>query len=402
MNTNELWKQRFTLFLANIRTYSRYIFNDHISIALVFGLGLGTYYYREWLHTLSPDFPAAFIIALVLSLVLTAGSVQTLFKPADLVFLLQVEEKLGIYIQKAFRYSYVMQLYVLSLFFAVFAPLYTKTLGNVQSYLVLLLLAVLAKLWNLMGYWKSSFDMNHNVRRFDRVIRFFFNFLLMFFAAVHDSIFIVGAIVATMVLYLLLLQRKQKGKGLHWEYLIEEENRRMLLFYRIANMFTDVPALKEQVRRRPWLDFVANMVPFQQRSTYTFLYTRTFLRSGNYLGIYVRLLSLGAILVYIVPSLYGRMLLSGLFLYLLGYQALSLWRQHSLKLWVGLYPVPEVMKKQSFLRVLFILLLVAATVLIIVFAISTKHWIMTGALTIGNIAVALWFTYIYGKRKIQR
>ena len=36
-----------------------------------------------------------------------------------------------------------------------------------------------------------------------------------------------------------------EGKPLNWEYLISEEGKKMMLLYRIANMFVDVPALKE-------------------------------------------------------------------------------------------------------------------------------------------------------------
>ena len=37
-----------------------------------------------------------------------------------------------------------------------------------------------------------------------------------------------------------------EGKPLNWEYLISEEGKKMMLLYRIANMFVDVPALKRE------------------------------------------------------------------------------------------------------------------------------------------------------------
>ena len=73
----------------------------------------------------------------------------------------------------------------------------------------------------------------------------------------------------------------------------------MMLLYRIANMFVDVPALKERVARRKWLDFILSMIG--EKRTYLYLYTRTFLRSGNYFGLYVRLLALGGVILYFIP-----------------------------------------------------------------------------------------------------
>jgi len=67
----------------------------------------------------------------------------------------------------------------------------------------------------------------------------------------------------------------------------------MMRLYRIANMFVDVPALKERVSRRKWLDFVLSMIG--EKRTYLYLYTRTFLRSGNYFGLYMRLLVIGGV-----------------------------------------------------------------------------------------------------------
>ncbi|MDV2583759.1 ABC transporter permease, partial [Alkalibacillus haloalkaliphilus] len=39
-----------------------------------------------------------------------------------------------------------------------------------------------------------------------------------------------------------------------WEHLISIEQKMLMFFYRIANAFTDVPQLKEQVRSRSYLN----------------------------------------------------------------------------------------------------------------------------------------------------
>ncbi len=104
MNSTALWKERFRHFLQEVRTYSKYVFNDHLKFIFVFIIGAGAYYYQQWLQTLTPSFPTALVMAVLLGFVLTAGSIQTLLKEADLVYLLPVEQKLKPYFTKAFLF----------------------------------------------------------------------------------------------------------------------------------------------------------------------------------------------------------------------------------------------------------------------------------------------------------
>ncbi|PAF11597.1 hypothetical protein CHH61_26455, partial [Shouchella clausii] len=66
----------------------------------------------------------------------------------------------------------------------------------------------------------------------------------------------------------LFFTMKSRDKGLKWEYLIDQEERRMTSFYRLANMFTDVPKLKDRVKRRKWLDWLLSGIPFKQDATF--------------------------------------------------------------------------------------------------------------------------------------
>ena len=80
MNSKELWKERFRHFLKEIRTYGKYVFNDHLKFIFVFIIGAGAYYYQQWLQTLTPAFPISWVMAILLGLVLTTGCIQTLLK----------------------------------------------------------------------------------------------------------------------------------------------------------------------------------------------------------------------------------------------------------------------------------------------------------------------------------
>lgn len=401
MNSTALWKERFRHFLQEVRTYSKYVFNDHLKFIFVFIIGAGAYYYQQWLQTLTPSFPTALVMAVLIGLVLTAGSIQTLLKEADLVYLLPVEEKLKPYFTKAFLFTFMIQLYIIAIVAAALAPLYFQQMKQTGAgYIWLVLAFVIVKAWNLFVAWEKSFLTDQNVQRADWFIRFILNGLFVYFLVERTSIILIGGIVLLMVLYLAILHQMVKGKPLNWEYLISEEGKKMMLLYRIANMFIDVPALKERVSRRKWLDFILSIIG--EKRTYLYLYTRTFLRSGNYFGLYVRLLALGGVILYFIPFLYGRFIVSLIFLYLIGYQLLTLWKHHRMKVWLDLYPVGGEEKKKDFLTLLNAILITGSIIFTIVFLLATKDFMMTGILLIVSIVFSIGFVYQYGAKRIER
>ncbi|MDM5153747.1 ABC transporter permease [Bacillus sp. DX1.1] len=401
MNSKVLWKERFRHFLKEIRTYSKYVFNDHLKFIFVFIIGAGAFYYQQWLQTLTPSFPTAFVIAVLFGFVLTAGSIQTLLKEADLVYLLPVEEKLKPYFTKAFLFTFIIQLYAVAMVAAALAPLYFQQMKQTgATYIWIVLAVVFVKGWNLFITWEKSSMTDGRFHRVDWFIRFVLNAFFVYFLVERASVIYVGVIVFVMAIYLVFIHQNGKGKPLNWEYLIAEEGKKMMFLYRIANMFVDVPALKERVSRRKWLDFILKIIG--EKRTYLYLYTRTFLRSGNYFGLYIRLLAIGGVILYFIPFLYGRFIVSLVFLYLIGYQLLSLWKHHRLKLWLDLYPVSSEEKKKDFLSLLNALLCIGGVIFTIVFAVATKDLIMTCILFAGSILFSIGFVYQYGAKRIDR
>ncbi|HDR5351671.1 TPA: ABC transporter permease EcsB [Bacillus thuringiensis] len=401
MNSTALWKERFRQFLKEVRTYSKYVFNDHLKFIFVFIIGAGAYYYQQWLQTLTSSFPTALVMAVLIGLVLTAGSIQTLLKEADLVYLLPVEEMLKPYFTKAFLFTFMIQLYIIAIVAAALAPLYFQQMKQTGAgYIWIVLAFVIVKAWNLFIAWEKSFLTDQNIQRADWFIRFILNGLFVYFLVERTSVLFIGGIVLLMVLYLAIMHQMVKGKPLNWEYLISEEGKKMMLLYRIANMFVDVPALKERVARRKWLDFILSMIG--EKRTYLYLYTRTFLRSGNYFGLYVRLLALGGVILYFIPFLYGRFIVSLIFLYLIGYQLLTLWKHHRMKIWLDLYPVGGEEKKKDFLTLLNAILITGSVIFTIIFALATKDFMMTGILLIVSILFSIGFVYQYGAKRIER
>ncbi|MCA1030889.1 ABC transporter permease [Bacillus timonensis] len=402
IDTKQLWKQRYGQYMKEIRVYLRYMFNDHLLIALIFLLGGAAFTYNQWLEGLPRDFPYAMIIGVIITFVLTSGHIQTLLKEPDLVFLLPVEKKLTPYFKRAFIHSLLMQGYVLLIVSAALAPLYLKATGQtVLSFVLIFLILVLAKGWNLLMDWLAHHHIDRFTKIMDRTIRFLFNFVLTYFLFSGADLLLVIIVIFLMLALFFYYQKISSDKSLKWDQLIEIESKRMLTFYRIANLFTDVPKLKERVKRRRWLDWTLIFLRFDQSSTFTHLYVRTFLRTSDYLGMYLRLVIIGGLLLYFAPFEVGKIGVGVLFIYLTGYQLMTLWRQHNLKIWIQLYPVSVVDRTDSFLRVVFMLLAVQS-VLLALFLLASNAFLLTVYMLLVGIVFSYFFTYFYVKSKLKK
>ena len=97
MNSQNLWKERYLGYINETQKYLRYIFNGHLVFVMVLVLGGLAYYYSDWVKTLNNDFPAALIMAFVLSIIVTRSPINTFLKEPDTVFLLPLETKLRSY-----------------------------------------------------------------------------------------------------------------------------------------------------------------------------------------------------------------------------------------------------------------------------------------------------------------
>ena len=402
-DAKKLWRQRLQLYIKEMRRYLRLIFNDHFKFVLIFAVGAGAFYYQKWLETLSPQFPALFLITIVIALVLTQSPIQTFLKEADLVFLLPLETKLKTYFNMSIIYSYIVQCYVLFLVFAVVSPLYLHQKGSSFEHLILVgIILLVVKAWNIWVSWKMGYFLEPFVRYSDFVVRLSINFLFTYFL-LNQGNFIYPMFLGLVMVLLWFYFSKQtsKNKTLKWEKLIELESQRMMMFYRIANLFTDVPKLKGRVKRRRYLDWLTRNLQFSKKFTYDYLFLKTFIRSSDYFGVYTRLIVIGSVVLYLLPIYYGQLFVVLLFLYLGGFQLLPLWRHHVTKLWVDLYPVSIKEKKQSFLRNIFKIMVFK------VFVFTVIVWLLSGwQLGIFTLIISMIFNYVfvyvYAKNRVEK
>jgi ABC-2 type transport system permease protein len=380
----QLWKQRFIAHFHEIKRYLRYMLNDHLLFVLLIGIGAGAVFYKRWVDELE-SFPYAFVASLFFSFFLTRSPVRTLSKEADLVFLLPAEKALAPYFLRAGIFSFVMQAYVLLMLLVAFTPLHLKFAES--SWLLFFLSLLMLKAWNMMIEWKGNFFVEPLTHRLSFVARAMLNFLFVYFTLTKSFPFSVSLILimAALILY---FHKATKQKGLKWERLLEQERKRMHAFYRLANLFTDVPHLKQTVKRRKWLDFLLSFIGEKQENAYVYLHARTFFRAGDYFGIYVRLTIIGSLLIYAIS--YGKVLIAILFLYATALQLLPLFHHHRGHTLLQLYPLDDHQKRKSFFRFLFCLL----TVQLLVFSLIVL-WTESRLAALLSFAGGMFFLWIF-------
>lgn len=403
MNSNVLWKERFSLFMQEMQRYMRYIFNGHFVIVLVIGLGGLAYYYSEWVDTLDSSFPAALLLAVIMAIPLTNSPIYTFLKEPDMFFLLPVETKLNDYFRRSIRLSLVFQGYILLMFLAVSMPLYVAVEdGQLKDFFYLFAILLVLKYFNIRIKWSILHFQEDSVRHIDSVVRYLLNFGLALLLFSKASIVFMFLLFAVLVVLFLYFEKATKHKLLKWELLIELENKRMMAFYRFANMFTDVPKLKEKIKRRQWLNPVMSLVGYRHDNTYSYLYVRTFCRSSDYLGLFVRLTLIGGFVLLSLTSLIPQIIGAGLFVYVTGFQLIAIRRQHENMIWHDLYPISESVKNQAVEKLLTNVLIVQGVILAVV-ALFTNSLLSFAAVLAISIVMILLLRSYYAKviRKLQ-
>jgi ABC-2 type transport system permease protein len=121
---------------------------------------------------------------------------------------------------------------------------------------------------------------------------------------------------------------------------------------------------------------------------------RGFLRRTEFIGLYVRLVVIGAVVIALVDQWWLAALLAALFTYMIGFQLLPLYQVHDEIVFTYLYPLAVTQKPQAFKRLLGVLLLLAAGGLACG-ALISGHWLVAGSALVAGIIVAIAVAWWY-------
>ncbi|MDN4075733.1 ABC transporter permease [Fictibacillus terranigra] len=402
MNFTKIWQRRKDQYFAIALRYFRLIGNSGFMLSLYILFVMGSFYYARILKQLPDNFPASWLLIAVYAYLLTKSPVRTFLKKGDLVFLLPVESRMKEYFRHSIRYTAVIQSFSIVFFFLALGPLFSRFItDNPIEMLLTLALLLTAKVWNIKTSWEEQRLPFDQTRRNYMVIRLAVNAVFLFLLFQKAYVFILAILAIMYVLSHFFFGFIKKMHGYKWEHLLEIENGLMMKLYRIANLFTDVPQLSQKVKPRKWLTAFSK-VPYKQRHTFEGLYRKTFFRSNDYFGIYIRLVIIGGLFLFWFPSGWWHPILILLFLHATGVQLLPLYRHHRGNVWFELYPVKHEWRFEAFQKWLRFLLLIQAFLYVAFLFLIGGTW-MIGGLSAGSALLFVWlFTAYYTKKQIMR
>ncbi|WP_430610314.1 ABC transporter permease [Enterococcus sp. DIV0876] len=376
----DFFSQRLQRHQKHMMRYLRYVFNDHFALICTFlvgGLGL---YYSELLKTLPQPFRlGGWIVLLLWVSVLPIGRLATLTKPADLIFLLAKESQMTAYLKRALRYSLWLPFGVLFLVVGASMPLIVVSVAVPFSYFPLYVLMMwLLKTSDLYLQRLHLYQDTSSRCKRQRII-----WVLVVVASISSSLWFspwIGLLLAVGQVLWFGLVLKVPQQLLSWDEMIQEEQTRLHRIYRFINLFTDVPQITAQAKRRKYLDWALHWVPKVHKNTYLYLYLRRLVRGGQYGGLYVRLTVIAAGILCFVQEAWISLAVGCLFIYLIGFQLLPLANEFQYMVLTHLYPIQAEQKNEAMKKVLALLLFFAALIFAVIecFTLTTmSQWALT-------------------------
>ncbi len=397
------FKQRLQAHQKHMQRYLQYVFNDHFALIMMFLLGAAGLYYSNWLKTLPLPFTWGRLILLVIwYAALHLGKFASLTKPADQVFLLPKEKAMRQYLTKAFYYSCLFPFAVLILIVGATMPLVVVSTGHSFASFIFFLVSLWAlKFSHLMIQRMALFqDMQHAAKNAYLLWAIISVTCLAAALYLHPIIGMLLALIQTS-LFTILGWRKL-SVSLDWEYMIAFEQQRLHRIYQFINLFTDVPEITSTIKRRRYLDFLLKHIAYKKDNTYLYLFSRRLLRGSEFSGLYLRLVGMGALLLYFVNERWFSLGLGCLLIYLIGFQLLPLYQQFRYMVMIQLYPIKDEQKRQALQKLLAILLLLATFVFALISLFSLNTWSDRLIVSFGYIAMTCFFVYIYLPKRIAK
>ena len=338
---NEIFKKRRNLWYQQNIKYLRYVFNDHFVLFLMILLGALVVQYVNFLQVHHLNLWGKIILVVFVSLLSQVlGRLATFIEAPDKVFLLTKELEVRAYLIKCLIRSLILPAIVSELLVLIAAPL----------------------------------------------LKFNPIFLILWFLV------LVG-IKAGLLAY--QIWRFQNSGLLDWSGLIDLEEARKTGTLRLFSLFTNVKGLKSHSHRRKYLDFLLT----KTKRTYEYLFTRSFLRSGDYLGLTIRLLILSILSMIFVKNGIVAIVMVLVFNYLLIFQLLSLQTAFDYQLLTRIYPLKKAAKTAGLRMIIFRVMMFVTIVELVLSLIFVRPFFLTLVILLVNFLLTKFYVRFRLKNK---
>lgn len=361
-NMNKLFTKRRQQHFMMLLKYWRLVFNDHFVIALFFLFGALAYGYSQWLPSLGPGrWWSRWLLVVWFVLVAQIGRLATLIKRPDPIFLLPQVDAMEKYLKQAYRYSLLLAelITIAGTFIALPFALTTERL-TVPEIIAAFLAAMVAKdTWLFTA--RKSISMRWGQRTAWLRAEYWLIPLVIGLGTWLANPY-VGVIVALIIdIAVRLIYRDLM---LDWQAAVKMEADRMYGIYRFFNLFTDVPSVQGNVKRRRWASGLIRYLS-NGKQPWAYLYARGFIRNTEISGIVIRLTLVGMVLAFLVPVQWLNSVLVLLFIYLIATQLMPLYDQYDGNVFTHLYPIEHRQRVNDFQRLLTRVTLIEALLIVL-------------------------------------
>lgn len=321
----------------------------------------------------------------------------------DSTFLLVKEKEFYKYFKAAKNYSVFIPIVTLALVNFLLSAFASRAAGMKIIDIVLIAIGLIVfKLGSLNVNLMALYGQDH----FGSLNMHLVSNILLVISLIISTYFLSAIMVIVGVIYYLFLNMRVKpletSGQLQWKYAIETENQRMFRIKRFYNLFTDVPGVNSKIKRRKWLDGLFNFIKPKGSNTYLYLFARGFVRNNEYIGLFLRLTIIQAIMLCLIDNFYISLIVEMLFIYLVGFQLKPYFKEVMQNLMQRLYPVSSKDKIASFTKLSTIILsiqwIVSALAIIYKFGLSMNGLIII----VAGALVLVFVNYFYMPRQLKK
>lgn len=345
MTLKDLFKKRNQLYYKKLLKHSRYIFNDHFSIVLFFLIGAGGYSYSNYLENLSTgNYQSRLLLLGLFFFLVIQTRIKLIVEPADQIFLLVKEEEFYPILKKEIFTSYLQSLLITFLFTWMASPiiLITRNASKIDLFLIFLAIASIKWLNMLVKIYPYFYQDELKAKNYLYAVRVFSFFALILILFLNIKI--ISILVTTFALFTGVLFINEKiyfEHSLRWPEMISEEEARLNRLYRLIAIFVDIPQRDSGIKALSFMNpFIEKMTKKYPKAPYYYS-LRTIIRNTEYRSLIIRINILAVFLLFLNNSYLLALVFTLLFLYILGFQLISLIQMNMNLIQFKITPVEE-------------------------------------------------------------
>ncbi|WP_288658200.1 ABC transporter permease [uncultured Limosilactobacillus sp.] len=398
---SNLFNKRRQRHFMMLLKYWRLVFNDHFVIALFFLFGALAYGYAQWLPQLGPHlWWSRWLLVAWFTVLAQVGRLATLVERPDPVFLLPMVGHMQRYLRQAGRYSLALgELMTLAgAFVALPFALTTERLTMVDV-VSIFLVAMLAKdSWLRLAQGMISQQWGQR-RQWLHLAQWLLPLVVAMVTWLVNPLWglvLVIAIGANVDYFF-----SPPKLTIDWRAAVKMEDDRMYSVYRFFNLFTDVPKVQGNVKRRPWANGLIRRLTVPGHP-WSYLYARGLLRNTDISGVVIRLTLLAMVVAFVVPITWLNSALVVLFIYLIASQLMPLFDQFDGNVFTHLYPVPFAQRRADFSRLLVRVTALVAALIILASLGMTLNWRQFGGNLVLAVIEVVLLTRLYFRARIKK